>query len=198
MRKQLTRTAMISLIALLVLTGCNLLGKESTQDWKVFAINEEPAIDIQFRLPPEWRVDYAPSMEQNGLWEVLLTPPKCKSDQVQDYADNCVNLTANIKGQSDFDKNDFIGFASQSITLNESGTEETLMMGQNSFEVNGITIRRFNHKLFIGEQDVQMSFLFFETEGAYYTFVIEMPYDERDGKMAAQFDLLVSSLKVID
>ena len=198
MGKQLTRTLMIGLAALLILTGCSLLGGEDTQDWTVFAIEEEPEIDIQFRLPPEWRVDYAPSIEQIGQWEVVLMPPYCASDQEEEFGDNCISLTINIKEISDFSKPDFLTFASQNITLNQTGSEETIMMGQNSFEVDGIRIERFNHKLFVGEQEIQMSIYFFETDSAYYSFISELPYAEREGEVAQRFDLLLNSIEEIN
>ncbi len=198
MRKQLIRTALIGLTVLLLLTGCGLLGGADTQDWNTFAIEEEPAIDVQFKLPPQWHVDYAPSIQNIGQWEIALVPPRCEADQEEDYADNCISLTVSIKALSDFDKNEFLTFASQNITLNPSGGEETIMMGQNSFEVDGLTIQRFNHKLFIGEQEVQMSIYFFETDSSAYSFITELPYDERQGEVAAQFDLLLNSLEEID
>ena len=198
MRKQLTRTAFIGLIALLLLSGCDLLGSSATQDWKMFAIEEEPDIDIQFPLPPEWQVDYAPSVQEIGQWEIALVPPRCAEDQETDFADNCVSLTVTIKGISDFDKNEFLTFASQNITLNQSGDEETIMMGQNTFEVADLTVQRFNHKVFIGEEEIQMSIFFFETDSAYYTFITELPYDEREGEVAEQFDLLLNNLEELD
>lgn len=198
MRKQLTRTVILGLIALLLLTSCDLLGSNATQDWKTFAIEEEPDIDIQFKLPPEWGVDYAPSPQEIGHWEIALVPPRCAEDQEQDFADNCISLTVNIKGISDFEKTEFLTFASQNITLNQSGEEETIMMGQNTFEVGDLTLQRFNHKLFIGQNEIQMSIFFFETDSAYYIFITELPYDEREGEVAEQFDLLLNSLEERD
>jgi hypothetical protein len=189
---------LIGLAVLLILTGCGLLDRDATEDWTVFAIEEEPEIDIQFRLPPAWRVDYAPSLEQIGQWEVVLMPPYCASDQEEEYGDNCISMTINIKEISDFSKQDFLNFASANITLNQTGGEQTLMMGQNSFDVNGITVQRFNHKLFIGEKEVQMSIFFFETDSAYYSFITELPYDEREGDVASEFDLLLNSIEQIN
>ena len=198
MQKHLTRTAFIGLIALLLLSSCDLLGSSATQDWKVFAIEEEPDIDIQFPLPPEWQVDYAPSVQVIGQWEIALVPPRCAEEQEADYADNCVSLTVNIKEISDFNKNEFLTFASQNITLNQSGDEETIMMGQKAFEVGDLTVQRFNHKLFIGQEEVQMSIFFFETDSAYYTFITELPYDEREGNVAQNFDLLLNNLEELN
>ena len=198
MRKRPTQILLTGLTALLLLTGCGLLGRENTQAWTTFAIEEEPAIDIQFKLPPQWHVDYAPAIEKVGQWEIALVPPRCAEDQEEDYADNCVSLTVNIKEISDFDKNEFLTFASENIVLNPSGGEQTIMMGQNAFEVDGITIQRFNHKLFIGEGEVQMSIYFFETDSAFYSFITELPYAEREGEVAQAFDLLLNSIEEIN
>ena len=198
MKKQLTRSLFIGLAALLILTGCSLLGGDATQDWTVFAIEEEPEIDIQFRLPPEWLVDYAPSIEQVGQWEIALIPPYCESGQEEEFADNCISLTVNIKAVSNFSKPEFLSFASSNILLNRTGGEETIMMGQNTIEVGELSIQRFNHKLFIGEQEVQMSIYFFETDSAYYAFITELPYAEREGDVANQFNLLLNSLEEIN
>jgi len=198
MRKHIIKIAFTGLIALLILTGCSIFSGDKTQDWTVFAIEEEPAIDVQFKLPPQWHVDYAPSIEKIGQWEIALVPPRCAEDQEEDYADNCVSLTVNIKALSDFDKNEFLTFASQNITLNPSGGEETIMMGQNTFEVEELTIQRFNHKLFIGDQEVQMSIYFFETDSSAYSFITELPYDEREGDVAEEFNLLLNSLEERD
>jgi len=197
MRKHIIKIAFTGLIALLILAGCSIFSGDKTQDWTVFAIEEEPAIDVQFKLPPQWHVDYAPSIEKIGQWEIALVPPRCSEDQEEDYADNCISLTVNLKALSDFDKNEFLTFASQNITLNPSGGEETIMMGQNTFEVEDLTIQRFNHKLFIGEEEVRMSLFFFDTKSAYYTFITELPYAEREGEVAEQFDLLLNSLEEI-
>ena len=198
MRKHIIKIAFTGLIALLILAGCSIFSGDKTQDWTVFAIEEEPAIDVQFKLPPQWHVDYAPSIEKIGQWEIALVPPRCSEDQEEDYADNCISLTVNIKEISDFDKNEFLTFASDNIVLNRSGGEETIMMGQNSFEVDTLTIQRFNHKLFIGDQAVQMSIYFFETDNAFYSFITELPYDEREGQVAQNFNLLLNSLEEIN
>jgi len=187
---------LLGLIALFILSACS--PKVSTEDWKVFTISEEPAINIQFRLPPEWYVDYAPKIDVPGQWDVALVPPRCAEDQQTDFEDNCISLTIHLKETSAFDKPGFLAFASQSITLNQSGTEKTIMMGQTTSEVDGLTLQRYNHKFMIGEDEVQMSLLFFETDSAYYIFISELPYDEREGEVAALFDLLIGSIEVID
>lgn len=196
MQKQRRTMLLTALIALLILSACSTIG--ATRDWQVFAIEEEPAIDIQFRLPPEWYVDYAPTVNTPGQWDIALVPPKCSSGQETDFEDNCISLTAYIKDRSEFNKPEFLSFASQNITLNPSGTEETLMMGQNTFEVDDLSVQRFNHKVFIGEDEIQMSIFFFETDSAYYAFISEFPYDEREGQAAKNFDRLIESIEIID
>lgn len=196
MQKQRRIMLLTGMIALLILSACSTNG--ATSDWHVFAIEEEPAIDIQFRLPPEWYVDYAPTVNTPGQWDIALVPPKCSSDQETAFEDNCITLTAYIKDLASFNKPDFLSFASQNITLNPSGSEETLMMGQNTFEVDGLTMQRFNHKVFIGEDEIQMSILFFETDSAYYAFISEFPYDEQDGQAAENFNRLVESITTVN
>ena len=113
MPKTIKTTLFVGIIILLILSACS-----PTRDWKIFAIEEEPGIDIQFRLPPEWRVDYSPSPNTPGQWEILLVPPKCAEDQQTNYGDICVNLTIYIKEQADYDQQESIAFASQSFALN--------------------------------------------------------------------------------
>jgi hypothetical protein len=194
MSKTLKNALFVGIILIFMLSACS-----PTRDWKIFAIEEEPGIDIQFRLPPEWLVDYAPSPNIPGQWEVLLTPPKCAEDQETNYADNCVNLTVYIKDQADYDQQESIAFASQSFALNETGSEQTVLMGQNTFTVDGLQVQRFNHKVFVGEEELQLSFYFFGTNQAYYTFLTEFPYDEReDGEAPQNFELLFESIEVLD
>jgi len=196
MPERIQKIIFIGLAALLVLSACS--ASPATEDWKIFDIAQEPRIDIQFRLPPEWFVDYAPVVDAPGKWNVILIPPKCAPDQETEFEDHCVDLSIYLKDETDFDKQAFLAFASQNIILNQTGTEKTIMMGQNAFEVNGLTVQRYNHKLFIGELEVQMSFLFFETENAYYTLISEIPYEEREGNLAEEINLLVNSIALRD
>ena len=196
MQKHRKTMLLTGLIALIVLSACS--PNRATRDWNVFSIEEEPAIDIQFRIPPEWYVDYAPTVNTPGQWDIALVPPKCSSEQETEFEDNCISLTAYIKNLADFNKPQFLSFASQNITLNPSESEETLMMGQNTFEVNGLSVQRFNHKVFVGEEEIQMSILFFETDSAYYAFISEFPYDEQDGQAAENFNRLVESIEIVD
>ena len=72
-------------------------------------------------------------------------------------------------------------------------------MGQNTFTVDGLQVQRFNHKVFVGEEELQLSFYFFETNQAYYTFLTEFRYDEReDGEAPQNFELLFESIEVLD
>ncbi len=194
MRKRpLLHTIIFTLISLIVLTACNT--GTSTKDWSVFAIEEEPAIDIQFRLPPEWVVDYAPLAAVPGQWDVALVPPYCAADQEKVFADNCITLTIHTKDITNFDKKAYLASVGRDMVLTETGSEKTMLMSQNILEVNDLTIQRFNHKFYIGEDEVQLSFLFFETDSAYYSFAIELPYDERDGDVADLFNKLLGSIE---
>ncbi len=196
MKKARRITIAMGLMALLMLAACQ--PETSTDEWKLFAIEEKPAIDIQFRLPPKWHIDYAPTPDVPGQWDVALVPQYCAKGQETEYADNCIALTITIKGEADFDKMETLSVISQSMTLNESGGEETIFMGQNQLEVNGLTVQRYNHKLFIGEEEVALYFYFLETDSTYYLFVTELPYDEREGDTAETFNRLLESIEEID
>ncbi|MEJ2448825.1 MAG: hypothetical protein P8Y37_12920, partial [Anaerolineales bacterium] len=97
-----------------------------------------------------------------------------------------------------FDKGNFLTVVSKSMVLNQSGTESTTLMGQDTFTVDGLTIQRFNHSLYIGEQEIQMQILFFETDSAYFIFTSKFDYDERDGDTAQLYNLLIQSIEVIN
>jgi len=183
----------LGLITLLTLSACGQFA--ATRNWNTFAVEEEPRIDIQFKIPPEWYVDYAPTIGAPGQWDVVLVPPKCAPDQAEEFSDNCINLTIVLKDVADFDPQAFINFASEDIILNQSGTEKTIFLGQETVEVNDLEAEQYNHLFFIGEDEVRMSFLFFETENAYYTFITELPYQEKEGEVAQQFDLLINSIE---
>jgi len=194
MRKRpLLHAFFFTLISLIALTACSI--GNSTKDWSVFAIEEEPAIDIQFRLPPDWYVDYAPLAAVPGQWDVALVPPRCSEDQEKDFADNCITLTIHTKDISNFDQKAYLASVGRDMLLTETGSEKTMLMSKNILEVDDLTIQRFNHKFYIGEDEVQLSFLFFETDSAYYSFAIELPYDERDGDVADLFNKLVGSIE---
>jgi len=184
----------IILITLLAVSAC--APEIPVEEWTIFSIKEKSAIDIQFRLPPEWQVSYEPNEEVLGQWDVPLTPPLCSKDQETEFADSCINLTIMIKDEAEFDKFELLSIITQSMTLSEIGDMETIFVGQHSIEVDGLTLQRYNHKFSIGKEAVQMSFIFFETENAYYLFVTELPYDERNGGVARDFTRLLESIEV--
>jgi hypothetical protein len=190
--KKTHRLTFISLLIALLLAGC---ANNPTEDWKAFQIEEEPALDITFRLPPEWYVDYAPVPDRPGEWNIALVPPMCAEDQETEYEDNCVSLTAQIKSLTDFDKEDFLALVSSSMTLNQSQTEESVLISQTKFEVGGLDMERFNHKVFIGDSEVLLTVIFFETDSAFYYFVAEFPYEEREGPITDRFNLMVESIQ---
>ena len=49
MQRRKILTFIFSLMSLLILTSCN--SNKETADWKVFRIDQEPALNIEFRLP---------------------------------------------------------------------------------------------------------------------------------------------------
>ena len=196
MQKQLKVNLLIGLVALLTLTACS--GNAATRDWKVFAIEEEPAIDIQFRLPPEWQVDYAPLVNAPGQWEVVLVPPRCSTNQEQDFEFNCISLSIHIKNMADFDRDEFIAQISQNIPLNPAGSDTSAFLGEQTFEVDGLNIQRFNHKIESPTREAQVSIFSLETDNAHYTFFTNFDFDEREGDVAKTFDLLLGSIEVVE
>ncbi len=64
--------------------------------------------------------------------------------------------------------------------------------------MNGLDLQRHDHKLLLEDEEVQLSFIFFETENAYYYFIAEVPYDERQDDVAKKFDLMIETLETID
>ncbi len=196
MQKRLTALLMIGTVMLLTFSACT--PKIPVEQWTIFSIEEKSAIDIHFRLPPEWQVSYEPNEETFGQWDVPLVPPLCSKSQETEFAEDCITLTVMIKDEAEFDKSELLSIIKQSMTLRQINAEETIFMGQHRIELDDVSLERYNHKFFIGEQAMQMSFIFFETEGAYYLFVSELPYDERDGAVAEQFSTLLNSIEVLD
>jgi hypothetical protein len=133
-----------------------------------------------------------------GQWKVTLTPPLCSSNQETEYEDDCITLTAYVKGEAEFDEDEVIALISQNITLSEENNDESILMSQNSFDVNSLNIQRYDHKIPSGNGDVQMSIYYFQTEGAYYTIMTDFPYDEREGKVAEQFQQVLQSMQVVE
>ncbi len=196
MQKTFKKISLITLLALSFLAACN--AKTRTGDWEVFAINEVPAIDVQFRVPPDWYVEYAPRADKGGQWGVALIPPKCSSDQETPYSNNCISLTIALKDQTEFDKAGFLSLISESIPIKDTEDEQTTLINQEDFKVNGIDLQRHDHKMLVEDEEVQLSFIFFETENAYYYFIAEVPYDERQDDVAKNFDLMIETLETID
>jgi len=195
MHKQVKFALLISLAAMLILSACT---SDATRDWKIFLIEEEPAINIQFRLPPRWLVDYEPHRIQPGRWDITLVPPICVPEQENDYQQNCVSLVAHIKGISTFDKEAFIELSSGDIPLGQERGQSAVLISKDTFKVNQLEVNKFNHLISSPLGEVEMSTAFFETDSAYFTFITSFPYRESDFEAAENFDLLLRSLKLTD
>jgi hypothetical protein len=193
MHKRIKLTLFISLAALLVLSACS--GDSATQDWKVFTIEQEPGFNIQFRLPPRWLVDFAPTIGKPGQWDIVLIPPKCTPDQEMEYQQNCVTLFAHIKGPSTFSKEAFLDLTSGDISLSPDGSQTAKLIGRDSFRVNRLKVEEFNHLLTTSLGDVEMSTYFFETDSAYFTFITNLPYGAPESEINQNFDLLLRSVE---
>jgi hypothetical protein len=181
----------ISLSVLLILSACN----NKTSEWKRFSIDQEPALNIEFRLPPGWLLDYAPTRDKPGQWDVTLVPPKCSTTQAIDFQKNCVTLIAHIKGVSSFSKDAFFDITGSDIPLSQDGEKSALFLGHDTFRVNRIKVDRFNHLIKTAQGEVNMSTYFFETDSAYFTFITNFPYNQANNEAADNFDLLLKSLK---
>jgi hypothetical protein len=196
MLKQISRVFLIVISVILVLTACS--SEPSTEDWTVFAIEEEPAIDIQFRLPPDWYVDYMPTAETPGKWEIVLLPPFCEKDQETEYTENCVAVTIYIKVVAAFDKEATIQALAQSVASYNTNQTDAIPLAQDTFEVNGIPVQRFDRKISLGEKDILISFHVFESDSADYIFVSEFPSDESDLAAALAFEQMIQSIEIIE
>jgi hypothetical protein len=192
MHKRIKTALLISLAIVLALSACS---SKETDEWKIFSIDQEPAFDIQFRLPPGWLVDYAPNRTKPGQWDVTLVPPKCTSVQEIEYQQNCITLIAHIKGISTFSKEAFLDLMGGDITLSQDGTQTALFLGQESFRVNRLKVDRYNHLIATALGEVQMSAYYFETDGAYFTFITNFPYSEAENEAIDNFELLLGSVK---
>ena len=192
--QQRTKLALfISLATVLILSACS--GGGDTAEWKVFSIDQEPALNIEFRLPPAWLVDYAPTRNKPGQWEVTLVPPKCMPDQEIDYQQKCVTLIAHIKGASTFSKEAFLELSSGDIPLSQDGAQSAVLLSQDSFRVNRIKVEQFKHLISTAVGEVQMSTYFFETDSAYFTFITNFPYEVEDNEAVENFELMLGSVK---
>jgi hypothetical protein len=193
MRTQTRLTLIISLIALLILTSCS--SNSETADWKTFSIDQEPSLNIEFRLPPNWLVDYAPTRDKPGQWQVTLVPPKCMPDQGLEYQQNCVTLIAHIKGRSTFSKEAFFNVTGADIPLSQDGEKSAQLLNQETFRVNRIKVNAFKHLITTAVGEVQMSTYFFETDSAYFTFITNFPYGVTENEAVDNFELMLGSLK---
>lgn len=192
MPKGIKLALFISLVAMLLLSACS----GETADWKVFSIDQEPAINIQFRLPPNWLVDYAPIQNHPGQWNITLVPPKCSPVQEMEYQQNCVNLIAYIKGTSTFSEDEFMSLIEGSFPLSQDGSQSALFLGQDTFRVNRINMQQYNHLIRTATGEVQMSTTFFETDSAYFTFITNFPYNNTENEAVESFDLMLRSVAV--
>jgi hypothetical protein len=193
MHKRIKITLLLSLVMLLILSACG--GDSATQDWKVFTIEQEPGFNIQFRLPPRWLIDFAPTIDKPGQWDVTLIPPKCSTDQEVEYQRNCVTLVAHIKGPSTFDKEAFFDLTSGDIALSPDGSQTAKLIGRDSFRVNRLKMEEFNHLITTSLGDVEMSTYFFETDSAYFILISNLPYGAPESEFNQHFDLMLNSIK---
>jgi hypothetical protein len=193
MLKKLKLAFFISLAAMLILSACS---SRKTADWKVFSIEQEPALNIQFSLPPRWLVDYAPNRNRPVQWDLILIPPKCTPAQEVEFQQNCITLLAHIKGQTTFTKEAFIELTSGDIPLSQDGSSTAVLLSQDSFRVNRIQVEQFNHLIGTAQGEVQMSTYFFETDSAYFTFITNFPYNLAENETNDTFKLMLESLKV--
>ncbi len=194
MQRRKILTFIFSLMSLLILTSCNT--SKETADWKVFRIDQEPALNIEFHLPPGWLVDYAPNRDNPGQWEVTLVPPKCTPTQEVEFQNNCITLVAHIKEESTFNKEAFVELTSSDIPLSIDGSRSALYLGLEPFRVNRIKVERFNHLIESVNGDVHMSTYFFETDSAYFIFITNFSYNQAENETLDNFGLLMESLKI--
>ncbi len=197
MHKRGLLSLIIAMLTMMILSACGQT--PSAANWEVFTIEEAAGFDIRFQVPPDWETNYILPMETAlGQWKVTLTPPRCSQGQIAEYEEDCITLTAYIKGEAEFEEDAVLALLSQNIPLDQEGAAESILMGQTSFEVDGLTIKRFNHKLASTIGEVQLSYYYFQTENAYYTIMANFPYDERDGETAQEFQKILESIKVLD
>lgn len=198
MQKRQIITIVLGLFAILMLSACSQ--NVNTSRWEEFTIEEAPGFDIQLLVPPDWETNYTLPMETApGQWKVSLTPPRCSSDQAEDYEEDCITLTAYVKGEAEFDEEEVLALISDNIPLNQQNNAESILMGQSTFEVNGVTIQRFTHKINSpATGEVQLTYYYFQTENAYYTVMADFPYDEREGRVAEQFQAVLQSITTVE
>ena len=187
----------IAILVIMILSACSQ--SPATSDWKSFTIEEAPGFDIQFQVPPDWETNYTLPMETAlGQWKVTLTPPRCSSGQTAEYEEDCITLTAYIKGEAEFEENEVLALVSDNIPISAEEQAESILMGQNIFDVNGLKLQRFDHKIYSSAGEMQMSIIYFQTERAYYLIMADFPYDERDDETAKEFQIMLSSIQVLE
>ena len=187
----------IAILVIMILSACSQ--NPATSDWKSFTIEEAPGFDIQFQVPPDWETNYTLPMETAlGQWKVTLTPPRCSSGQTAEYEEDCITLTAYIKGEAEFEENEVLALVSDNIPISAEEQAESILMGQNIFDVNGLKLQRFDHKIYSSAGEMQMSIVFFQTDSAYYLIMADFPYDERDDETAKEFQMILSSIQVLE
>lgn len=197
MKKRQYITLAVGLLAILLLSACSQ--NFNTSSWEKFTIEEAPGFDIQLLIPPDWESNYLLPMETApGQWRVTLTPPKCSADQAEDYQEGCIILTAYVKGEAEFEEDEVLALISQNIPLNRENAAESILMGQSNFEVDGLTIQRYNHKINSPGGEVQLSYYYFQTENAHYTIMADFPYDEREDRVAEQLQAVLETISVED
>lgn len=190
-------TLVIGLLAILTLSACSQ--DIDTSNWEVFSIENAPGFDIRFLIPPDWDFNYIlPGESLIGQWEITLTPPRCSSDQSVDYEEDCISINAFIKGEAEFNEDEVLALISQNIILSEEEDAESILMGQSTFEVDGLTIQRFNHKINSAAGEVQLSYYYFQTDNAYYTIMAHFPYDEREEGPAEELQEVIRSITVVE
>jgi hypothetical protein len=195
MHKREKIALLVGLVTLLILSACTTTS--NTDDWKIFTIEEEPALNIQFRLPPRWLVDYAPHRTQPGRWDIILIPPRCVPEQENDYQQNCVSLVAHIKEISTFNKESFFELTSGDIALGQERGQSAVLLNQDTFRVNRLEVNQFNHLISSPLGEVEMSSYFFETDSAYFTIITSFPYEEPEFEAVKNFELLLRSIELV-
>lgn len=111
MHKKELLSLIFTMLIIMILTACGQT--PSTANWDLFTIEEAVGFDIQFKVPPDWETNYILPMETAlGQWKVTLTPPRCTSDQIAEYEEDCITLTAYIIGEAEFEEDEVLALVS--------------------------------------------------------------------------------------
>ena len=189
----------IGVVALLILSACSSGAAIDTTSWETFRVEEAPGFDLQFMLPPDW--DYAlqpPTEDLPGIWNMVIATPQCSTANDTSYSDYCINLTAYVKDEADFDKEEILAYISEAISVVEDDSIKSILIGQTSTEINGVSIQRFNHKITNPERDIQMAIFFLESNHAYYLIIYSVPYEEKEGEFAMTFQKVLETIALKD